>query len=147
MEFTEVTRGLEHLNIGAFARKVMVQNQPLQQFRKPEKVERVLAYLQENMFDSTLSIQEALDACCIKSRSFHSQFKRYTGMTMSAYVRTQRMEIAKRLLRCDSISIFDTALSVGFNYPENFTRAFKKYTGSPPVAYRDKMIGNKNRIK
>ncbi len=41
-----------------------------------------------------------------------------------------------RLLEDSTLSIEDVAVRVGYTDPANFTRAFRKWTGSPPNVYR-----------
>jgi len=115
--------------------------------RWPNRVKMVVEYINNHLFDDTLSISGAMQACQIRSNSFRSQFKRYIGKTLHGYVNHQRMEMAKRLLSHEEISIFDVARYIGFEYPESFTRAFSRHTGLSPLEYKAKWLGEKVRRK
>ncbi|WP_372862690.1 helix-turn-helix domain-containing protein [Spongiibacter sp.] len=49
-----------------------------------------------------------------------------------------RLRRAKRLLCNGQLSIGEIALRLGYREPANFTRAFRKWTGETPLAYRKK---------
>lgn len=48
------------------------------------------------------------------------------------------MSIAKETLLIPSHSISQVAYMLGFQYPQHFTRVFKKATGMTPNEYRNK---------
>lgn len=58
------------------------------------------------------------------------------GTTFSAVVDEQRRERAERLLRSADQSIDAVAESVGYSDVANFTRAFRRWTGTTPASFR-----------
>jgi AraC family transcriptional regulator len=66
----------------------------------------------------------------------HRAFRRMVGETPKQYTLRLRLEgAAARLLASDD-SIVDVALAAGFTSHEVFTRAFRRYFGQTPAAYR-----------
>lgn len=69
--------------------------------------------------------------------SYLSQlFKKKVGMKFSDYLMQIRMEKGKELLQDLSLKIYNISEMVGYNDPQNFARAFKKYWGESPDYYR-----------
>lgn len=63
-------------------------------------------------------------------------FKQETGVTLTAYINSQRMERAANRLEHSSDSISSIAESVGFLDINYFTKVFKKVMGETPSQYR-----------
>jgi AraC-like DNA-binding protein len=70
-------------------------------------------------------------------RRLTSQFKASLGVSVSTYLRTERMERAAWLLKHTGISVSAVAQEVGFRTPCNFTVAFKRFMGMSPSAFRN----------
>ncbi|RBW54998.1 helix-turn-helix domain-containing protein [Ruegeria sp. A3M17] len=58
------------------------------------------------------------------------------GKTYTAIVQEARFENACALLDDLGIRIIDVAFTAGYEHPQHFTRAFRKYTGLTPSQYR-----------
>ncbi|MBO5952524.1 MAG: helix-turn-helix domain-containing protein [Oscillospiraceae bacterium] len=72
------------------------------------------------------------------SRCFHQ----HTGISMSEYINSVRIEKAKYFLSGTSIPIGNIALNVGFSNCNYFSRVFKKAVGITPTAFRKSAISN-----
>lgn len=64
------------------------------------------------------------------------EFRRHFGKTISEFVRQRRLMHAARLLRDDSLSLAAVALDCGFYDQSHFAKAFRKFAGMAPSAYR-----------
>jgi two-component system response regulator YesN len=62
-------------------------------------------------------------------------FKKETGRNYYDYVISMRMMRAKQLLR-DGHKVYDVAALCGFKDAGNFSKAFSKYWGEPPVSFK-----------
>ena len=70
---------------------------------------------------------------------------RGAGLTYAGVVQQVRLEIARRMLRNPERKIRDVARVLGYSDPAHFTRAFQRWTGVTPRAFRrqrpDEAIG------
>ena len=64
-------------------------------------------------------------------------FKKTMGVTVSAFIREQRIERAKRLLRYSDRSLSDIAAYLSFSSQSHFQNTFRAVTGMTPREYRD----------
>ncbi|WP_169334786.1 helix-turn-helix transcriptional regulator [Gilvimarinus chinensis] len=62
------------------------------------------------------------------------RFKRLCGVTVMEYVRSQRLEQARRALLLQGMSLQQAAYIAGYDHPSNFVSAFKRVFGSTPAA-------------
>lgn len=67
-------------------------------------------------------------------------FKRETGVSISEYILSKRMEAAKNMLKFSEYSYSEIAATLAFSSQSHFSRAFKKQTGYTPKAYRDRFF-------
>jgi AraC-like DNA-binding protein len=59
-------------------------------------------------------------------------FKTVFGTTIFGYVRTQRLQMARVLLREHHLAVAEAGYRVGFVSPSAFTAAYRRYFGHPP---------------
>jgi len=64
-------------------------------------------------------------------------FKKTTGLSPYQYAMQLRVERAKHMLASTSRSIVDISMELGFFDQSHFTNAFKHFTGTSPLAYRN----------
>lgn len=73
------------------------------------------------------------------SESYLSRlFKKEVGVSISDYIREQKVERAKNLLRHSDFSLIDIANHLSFSSQSHFIQVFKTQTGMTPKAFRDK---------
>ncbi len=65
-----------------------------------------------------------------------SGFKHLYGQTIFDYCQSRRMEHARHLLEDTELSITEISFEVGYEYPSNFTTAFKRHFGVTPKVAR-----------
>ncbi len=63
---------------------------------------------------------------------YHSQ----TGISLGRFIKAERIELAQRMLREPDSSVKSVGLGLGFSDPFTFSRAFKRITGTAPVAWK-----------
>ena len=68
-------------------------------------------------------------------------FKEETGMSISGFINSVRVDSAKQFLLDDRVSLIEAAYLSGFEDQSYFTKVFKKLTGQTPGIYR-RMKGN-----
>lgn len=60
-----------------------------------------------------------------------------TGMNTQQHIHAHLIEKAKSLLMTTTLSVNEIAFSLGFEYPQYFSRLFKSKTGQTPVEFRN----------
>ncbi len=80
------------------------------------------------------SVQYCADKLCVSANYFGDLVKKSTGDTASHYIRGYIIRLAKNLLASGE-SIAQVAYKLGFDYPQHFSRMFKKFTGLSPKEY------------
>lgn len=99
---------------------------------------RVRRYIQQHLADPELTPERIAASQHISVRSLHRVFHR-ENTTVSAYVRHQRLEQARRDLADPGLRrrpIHAIAARWGFRRPADFTRAFRAAYGMPPKDFR-----------
>ncbi len=64
--------------------------------------------------------------------------KQETGKSTQEHIHQQIMEMAKTKLLTSNRSVSEIAYELGFEYPQYFSRIFKKKVGITPAEYRSK---------
>lgn len=73
---------------------------------------------------------------CLSSNYFGDLVKKETGKTALDYIHGKIIDIAKEQLLATCNTVSQVAYGLGFQYPQHFTRVFKKATGMTPAEYR-----------
>ena len=94
-------------------------------------MQEVLDYIDAH-FTEPLSVAEISRQFGYAESHFCRRFKEVTGLTPVNYIRSLRMEMARRLLSEGGQSISEVAAICGFPDSSYFTRCFKKVYGKPP---------------
>ena len=76
---------------------------------------------------------------CLSSNYFGDLIKKETGKTALEYIQQKIIGIAKEQLLIPANTVSQVAYNLGFQYPQHFTRVFKKATGMTPNEYRGKI--------
>ncbi len=77
---------------------------------------------------------------CLSTNYFGDLIKKETGKTALECIQNKIIGIAKEQLLIPSNSVSQVSYSLGFQYPQHFTRVFKKATGMTPNEYRGKIV-------
>lgn len=64
------------------------------------------------------------------------------GVTFGRVVERARFEMARRMLADPARKVIDVAFDVGYSDPAHFTRAFQRWTGVGPRAYRRQLAAD-----
>ncbi|WP_186758130.1 hybrid sensor histidine kinase/response regulator transcription factor [Echinicola salinicaeni] len=98
-------------------------------------LEKIKGLIESNLETENLDI-DSLAAQLNMSRSqFYRKIKALTNKSAADFVNTFRMNKAAEYLLTGDYNITETAYKVGYNIPNNFSRAFTKHFGSSPSQY------------
>ncbi|MBQ6222345.1 MAG: helix-turn-helix domain-containing protein [Solobacterium sp.] len=73
-----------------------------------------------------------------------TKFKKETGQSVSSYIRSAKIEMAKSLLRTTSLSVHEISDKLAFNTPNYFIQGFRDITGMSPAQYRKQLQSHGN---
>jgi AraC-like DNA-binding protein len=99
------------------------------------RLEATLQYLREN-FAEPLRLPEVARRAGFSVPVFTRAFKQATGTSFLAFVRSLRVEHAKKLLSSSPLTTEQIAQSCGFQSQHHLLRSFKKVVGQTPGEYR-----------
>lgn len=101
-----------------------------------ELAKEVCKYLTEHM-DDRITLAEISDMFHISGTQIKNAFKGVYGVSVYAYIRTQKMHSAALMLRHTKRSVLDIAGSFGYDNASKFSSAFKNVIGMTPIEYRN----------
>ncbi len=84
------------------------------------------------------SIEEMAQSLSVSQRYLSDTLKKSTGKTTREHLQLFLIDKAKNMLLNPTKSIAEVAYNLGFDYPQYFSRLFKKREGLSPSAYREK---------
>ena len=96
----------------------------------------VSRYLMEHM-DDRVTLEQLSEQFHISGTHLKNTFKGVYGVTLGAYIRTQKMESAAYMLEYTDKSILDIANEHGYDNGSKFASAFRAVKGVNPAEYRN----------
>ena len=86
--------------------------------------------------DGVPSVRWCAEQLHLSANYFGDLVKKETGKSAQEYIQLKVIDIAKERIFDPGRSISEIAYSLGFRYPQHFTRLFKKVVGCSPNEYR-----------
>jgi len=83
-----------------------------------------------------ISLDTAAKVAGLERKYFSTFFHSKVGLTFTEWIRILRVERGMELMRAHDDSISRIAFAAGFRDVRTFQRAFKRYVGVSPTAYR-----------
>lgn len=101
----------------------------------PNILSPAVQYIENNIFDHTLSNTVLAKELGISEVYFRKLFLRYYNISPKQYILNFRIQKAKQMLIETPFTIIAISESCGFSTPNHFCRAFKQHTGLTPTQY------------
>ncbi|MBN2957411.1 response regulator transcription factor [Blautia massiliensis (ex Durand et al. 2017)] len=98
-------------------------------------VRRAARMIQEE-YGSVLTLESIAGRLNISPEYLSQIFSKQMGVTITAYLKTCRIEVAKRLLTDKERSVQEVAAMVGYTNDKYFFRVFKEKTGVTPTEFK-----------
>ncbi len=95
--------------------------------------------VQAHLF-SNLSVAELATLAGFSLSSFKREFQKLFNDSPANYIKTKRMEEAKRLLAFSSLTVSEICYEVGYADVSHFTKLFKAQVGTSPLTYRKNTV-------
>jgi AraC-like DNA-binding protein len=111
----------------------------LSQLDKSCAVTQVIYVIKARLPSGGVNEKQIAEALNISVRTLQRKLSD-EGSSFNALYLTVRKELAEQYLRNSNISLNETAYLLGFSNQANFTRAFKRWHGVPPSAYRSEQL-------
>ena len=91
-----------------------------------------------NHLHQPITLQDLAELTGLNASYLSTLFKSEMDMTVSDYVMSKKMEAARNMLRYSDETYAEISAILNFSSQSHFIRAFKKYSGDTPRAYREK---------
>lgn len=102
-----------------------------------KNIVRVIDYIYDNLHQP-LTIKGIAEHVGLSDTYLSKLFKKETGTSVSAYIRSRRIEAAQNMLKFSEYSYEEISSHLCFASQSHFTSVFKKETGCTPKVYRDR---------
>lgn len=98
-------------------------------------IKAVAAYITEDL-TTHHTIEQLSQKFEISTTALKKCFRGIYGTSVYSYLRTYRLQVAKKLLLETELSVTEIASKIGYENPNKFTSAFKEMYGSSPTVFR-----------
>lgn len=92
-------------------------------------------YISRNLF-TPIRVNDMAESLGVARPYLCSHFKEVTGVTLSHYILTEKINEAKRLLLFTDKSLSDISMHLAFSSQSHFQTVFKKIAGKTPLEFR-----------
>lgn len=100
-----------------------------------QAMREALDYLEEH-WSRPVTLEEAARQAHMSVYHFSRTFKSTTGMSLTSYLNSIRVDRAEELIRSSDQTMLDIALECGFTNVRTFNRAFRQFRGCAPSSLR-----------
>lgn len=101
-------------------------------------MEQLLAYIEGNLANPDLRIEDLAQAVCLGRTVFYNKVKALVGMSPVELLRHIRIRHAEEMVAKSQEPFSQIAYAVGFSDAHYFGKCFKKQTGLTPSEYRER---------
>jgi YesN/AraC family two-component response regulator len=93
--------------------------------------------LDDHLADPNFNAEAFCEKLAMSRMQLHRKLLAYTGLSTTAFIRSQRLKQAVHILKTSDASISEIAYAVGFNTPSYFIKCFKETYKKTPTEYQD----------
>ncbi len=104
-----------------------------------EAITDVIGWLGRHYADE-LTLAALAERACMASSHFSRLFKSYVGMSPMKFLESHRMRRAQASLVGSDVPVNQIAATVGYADPYYFSRAFRRFAGCSPTAFRAEAV-------
>ncbi len=107
-----------------------------------KRMDKIISYINSHLSEP-LSLSRLSEEFYLSPNHFIRYFKSKTGVTPVHYIKSKKMETAKRLIEESELSITEIIKKIGESNINNFSNQFKNYYGLSPRKYREIFLTTK----
>lgn len=107
-------------------------------YHYPYPISKVIKYIYENASER-ITLTQLSELTQLSSDYLSKLFHKEVGLTLSAYMQIQKIEMAKNFLEFTDLSVTEIANLLTFSNPGHLSSVFKKHTQLTPLAYRQSL--------
>jgi len=143
--FIDVANEIDNENIGYFKIKILellyflssyqIKEEVKLSFNQVKLAKRVKEYI-DSRIKENISLFELSKTFYFSSKHLQETFKIVYGVTISNYIRREKMKKASICLIESNLSILEIAYMFGYSSPSKFSSYFLKVIGKKPLEYR-----------
>lgn len=98
-------------------------------------VRLIKQYINDHLCER-ITLEELSSSIHLVEQYICAIFKKHTGMTVFEYINSERLDLAKRLIAANELTLIKISEMCGFSDYNYFSRVFKRVVGVTPVNYR-----------
>jgi ligand-binding sensor domain-containing protein/signal transduction histidine kinase/CheY-like chemotaxis protein/AraC-like DNA-binding protein len=120
-------------------RQIMLTPRKLETASPDEKfLNKLMLLIEEHMEDPDFNVGSLVEDIGMSQTVLYKKIKALTGLSITDFIKSQRLKRAAQLLSEDKMNISEVAYSVGFNDRKYFSKEFRKQFGVAPSEYDKK---------
>lgn len=96
-----------------------------------EALQKAVSLMEADLLNE-ISVQNIADACGFCPGHLQKGFSMVTGYAFAEYIRNRRLYLAAREMQETDLKVIDAALKYGYESPDAFARAFRRFHGFAP---------------
>lgn len=135
--FVQIERLLsQRTQLQEYYQNLALGKEPAKKEAEDDFVLQVRDLVETNLDDEDFGIQDICRSVGVSRTQMHRKLKSITGLSSSHFIRSIRLERAKKLLKSSDLNISQVAFEVGFRDPKYFSRTFSAAFGTSPQEWR-----------
>lgn len=95
-------------------------------------------FILDHLNDPGLDLERVSNHIGLSRIYFCKLFRQAEGCNFSAYLKNERVNLAKKLLQTTNMKVFEVSAATGFSSPKYFTFVFKQAVGLAPLEFQSR---------
>lgn len=91
-----------------------------------KSLNKAIDYIEDNLLQD-ITCDEVAKHIYISTFHFQRTFNMLTGLTIGEYIRNRRLSLAGQEITKENVKVIDIALKYGYETPESFSKAFRRF--------------------
>lgn len=106
---------------------------------KETQIDEIFQYIRSHM-DEDIKRDDIADAVHLNANYISVLFKNKTGMSLKEYIISEKMTLARNMVRETVLPISVIAMKVGYTNFSHFSQSYKKINGVSPTEDREETV-------